>query len=151
MITRPLDLASKLRPAPRNMDFLFYVNAGVIVLFFALFGSRFVLTPGFGVDFRLPTVAGANANAKHATHVIDVDSSGHILTSDGNRTMEDLEKWLITEGKSTNEPVLLVRGDAAVPSGTLAAISSAAQKAGFVMPVLWAAADPTDFKAQKGR
>jgi len=151
MITRPLELASKLRPPPRSMDALFYVNAGLIVLFFALFGSRFVLTPGFGVDFRLPTVAGANESARSATHVISVDSSGQILTNDGNRTMEDLENWLIAEGKGTKDPVLLVRGDMLVPSGTLAAISSAAQKAGFVMPVHWAAGDPTDLKGQKGR
>ena len=32
MITRPLDLASRLRPEPRSFDWLFYVNGGVIVL-----------------------------------------------------------------------------------------------------------------------
>ena len=31
MITRPLDLASKMRPEPRNFDWLFYVNAGLLV------------------------------------------------------------------------------------------------------------------------
>jgi biopolymer transport protein ExbD len=151
MIARPLDLASKLRPEPRNFDWLFYVNAGLLVLFFSLFGSRYVLTPGFGVDFRLPNVAGANANAKHATHVISVDSSGQILTNDGRRTIQQLEEWLVAEGRSTKDPVLLVRGDANVRSAVIADISSAAQKAGFVMPVLWAAADPSDNKGQKGR
>ena len=32
MITRPLDLASKLRPEPRNFDWLFFVNAGLLSL-----------------------------------------------------------------------------------------------------------------------
>jgi biopolymer transport protein ExbD len=150
MITRPLDLASKLRPVPRNLDSLFYVNAGLLVLYFSLFGSRFVLTPGFGVEFRLPTVAGANANAKHATHVIDVDSSGKILTSDGIRTMEKLEEWLIGQGQTVKAPLLLVRGDADVRFTVLAEITSAAKKAGFV-EVLLAAADPSDPKGQKGR
>ena len=45
MITRPLDLAAKLRPPPRSFDALFWVNVGVVVGFFALFGSRFVLAP----------------------------------------------------------------------------------------------------------
>jgi biopolymer transport protein ExbD len=148
MITRPLELASKLRPAPRNLDALFFVNAGLIVLFLSLFGSRFVLAPAFGVDFRLPTVAGANANAKSPTHVIDVDRSGQILTNDGIRTMEQLEQWLAAEGKTTKQPVLLVRGDAEVPTGVALAISSAAQKAGFLMPVLWAAADQADYKGR---
>ena len=67
MITRPLDLASKLRPPPRNLDMLFLVNGGLLVLFFMLFGSRFVLSPGLGVDFRLPVMAGALANATATT------------------------------------------------------------------------------------
>ena len=54
MITRPLDLASKLRPEPRSLDALFYVNVGVLALFFTMLGSRFVLAPGLGVDFQLP-------------------------------------------------------------------------------------------------
>ena len=62
MLTRPLELASRLRPAPRGLAWPFLVNAGLLVLFFSLFGSRFVLAPGLGVDFRLPTVAGANAH-----------------------------------------------------------------------------------------
>jgi biopolymer transport protein ExbD len=151
MITRPLDLASKLKPPPRNLDPVFFVNAGLLVFFFTLLGSRFVLTPGFGVDFRLPVVAGANAAAKHATHVIDVNSSGQILTSDGRRTLDRLEEWLVAEAGTTKEPVLLVRGDADVPSSMLAAISSAAQRAGFVMPVIWAAIDSSDPQGQKGR
>jgi biopolymer transport protein ExbD len=32
MITRPLDLASKLRPEPRNFDFLFLINGGLILI-----------------------------------------------------------------------------------------------------------------------
>lgn len=144
MVTRPLDLASKLRSPPRNFDALFYVNVGALGLFFALFGSRFVLTPGFGVDFRLPAVAGATANERHATHVISVDGSGQILTSDGVRTMAQLEEWLIAEGKRVKEPVLLVRGDERVETVVVAAIATAAQRAGFVLPVIWAASDPAE-------
>ena len=53
MITRPLDLAAKMRAEPRSFDALFYVNVGVLALFFLVFGSRFVLAPGLGVDFKL--------------------------------------------------------------------------------------------------
>ena len=48
MITRPLELSSRLRPEPRTFDWVFYVNGGLIVLFFSLFGSQFVLAPGLG-------------------------------------------------------------------------------------------------------
>ena len=151
MITRPLDLASRLRPEPRSFDALFFVNAGFLVLFFFLFGSRFVLAPGFGVDIRLPTVAGVNANARPPTHVISVLSSGQIFTSDGVCTIAKLEKWLAAHVNEAKDPVLLVRGDGGVPASVIAEISSAARKAGFKEPPLWAAADLTDHHAQEGR
>lgn len=150
MITRPLDLAARLRPEPRSFDFLFYVNAGLLGLFFALFGSRFVLAPGVGVDFRLPTVAGANANAIRATQVITVMSSGQIFTEHGPRRIEELDEWLARQAKGSGEPRLLVRGDADVPTSVLAAIVSAAKKAGFI-EVVWAAGDPWDGNNQGGR
>lgn len=150
MITRPLDLAARLRPEPRSFDFLFYVNVGLLGLFFALFGSRFVLAPGVGVDFRLPTVAGANANAIRATQVITVMSSGQIFTEHGPRRIEELEEWLSRQAKGSGEPRLLVRGDAGVPTSVLTAIASAAKKAGFI-EVLWAAGDPADGSRQGGR
>jgi len=149
MIARPLDLASRLRREPRSFDGLFYVNAGLLVLFFSLFGSRFVLAPGFGVDFRLPTIAGANANARRPTHVIEVLSSGQIFTSDGVCTVAQLEKWFADHVKDTKDPVLLVRGDADVRASVIAEISSAAKKAGFPEAPLWAAGDPTEHAAQK--
>lgn len=150
MITRPLDLAARLRPEPRSFDVLFYVNVGLLGLFFALFGSRFVLAPGVGVDFRLPTVAGANANAIRATQVITVMSSGQIFTEHGPRRIDELEEWLARQARGIGEPRLLVRGDARVPTSVLADITSAAKKAGFI-EVLWAAGDPEDGNTQGGR
>jgi biopolymer transport protein ExbD len=140
MITRPLDLASKLRPEPRNLDWLFFVNAGFLVLFFVLFGSRFVLAPGLGVDFRLPTIAGADAGARAPTHVVSVVNSGQIYTSDGLRKLNELKDWLAQNAKGTRAPLLLVRGSAGVPMSVLADISSAAAATGF--DVLWAASEP---------
>ena len=137
MITRPLDLASRLRPEPRSTEALFYVNAGLIVLFFALFGSRFVLAPGLGVDFRLPKLAGANANAKAPTHVISVTNSGQIFASDGLQKMDELTAWLMKQGAATRAPVLLVRIGTNVPTSLAAEIFSSARRAGF--EIIWAA------------
>jgi biopolymer transport protein ExbD len=150
MITRPLDLASRLRPEPRNFDALFYVNVGLLVGFFFLFGSRFVLAPGLGVDFRLPTAAGVNANAKRPSHVIDVLATGQIFTSDGARKMEEMDAWFVEQARTTKEPLLLVRGDARVLTSVVAQISSAAKRAGFV-DVLWAAGEPADGMRSGGR
>src|SRR4051812_50199863 len=64
MITRPLELESRLSPPPRDLDFFAWVNVGLIALFFTLLGSRFVLAPGLLVgsaDFRLPATQGLQA------------------------------------------------------------------------------------------
>ncbi len=143
MITRPLELASRLRPEPRSFDGIFFVNVALLGMFFALFGSRYVLAPGVAVDFRLPTVPGANANAIRATQVITVMSSGRIFTEHGPREIGELGEWLALQARSAPEPRLLVRGDASVPTSVLAAIASAARRAGFV-EVLWAAGDPME-------
>ena len=149
MITRPLDLASRLRPEPRNFDALFFVNAGLLILFFGVFGSRFVLAPGLGVDFRLPTMAGANANAKAPTHAITVLNTGLILTSHGEQKLEALEAFFTEQAKTTKQPILLIRGDAGVPLALTAEISKAAKRAGFEM--LWAAGDPLEPPQAGGR
>jgi biopolymer transport protein ExbD len=147
MITRPLDLASRLRPAPRNFDFWFFVNIGLIVLGFSIFGSRFVLAPGFGVDFQLPEMAGARDQARTATHDIAINDAGLILTNEGGVTLKRLGEWLKEEAKTTKDPVLLVRADAGVRIYQLTKIMEFAKAAGFY--VQEAALDPA--KEDQGR
>ena len=150
MITRPLDLASRLKPAPRNFDALFFINVALLVFFFALFGSHFVLAPGLGVDFRLPVIAGANASARAPTHVISVLATGQIFTSHGARKLQEMEDYLSLQARGTPEPVLLVRGDAAVPSAVVGTLTSAARRAGFV-EVLWAVGESSQPAGTGGR
>ena len=140
MITRPLDLASKMRPQPHVLDWLFFVNAGLLVLFFSLFGSRFVLAPGLPVSFRLPEIAGAASHARTTTHVITVTNSGQVLTSDGVRQIAELTQWLGEHRKGESAPSLLVRASADAPLVMLTEIASAADRAGFA--VLLAADEP---------
>ena len=149
MITRPLELSSRLRGEPRSFDWLFFANAGLLVLFFSLFGSAFVLAPGLGVEFQLPRIEGANANARPPTHVINVLSSGQILTNDGRRSLPQLTDWLKEQGRTAKQPRLLVRGDATVSTGMQAEIVSAANAGGF--EVLWAAVEATERRSPRGR
>ncbi len=131
MITRPLDLASKLRPAPRNFDTLFFVNGGLIVLFFMLFASRFVLAPGLGVDFVMPEMPGAMAGAARTTQVISVVRPGLIFVDDGAINFEQLRGWLKAQAKKTKQPSLLVRYSTKVSITDLTDIVSAARAEGF--------------------
>jgi hypothetical protein len=132
MITRPLDLASRLRPEPRSFDWLFYVNGGLIVLFFSLFGSRFVLAPGLGLNFQVPTMPGAMAGAALTTHRISVMRSDLIFVDEGAINARDLRSWLVREAKKTKHPSLLVLVGAGVPTMDFTDIASSAIAAGFV-------------------
>lgn len=145
MITRPLDLASKLRPEPRSFDFLFYVNAMLIVLFFSVAESRFVLAPGLGVDFEMPKLSGASAGAMPTDRFISVLPSGQIF-ADGLLNMNQLRDWLKVEAKKLRQPSLLVRASAGVPLSQLTEIMSAAREAGFKR-VVWGAEEPAAEKS----
>lgn len=146
MITRPLELASRLRPEPRNFDALFFVNAGLIVLFFDLFGSRFVLSPGLKVQFEVAPMAGAQQGASLTTYRINVVSADLILIDDGTTNIRQLPAWL--KKKATDaaamklrQPSLLVLSGPTVPVADLAQIASQAREAGFGS-VVWGAQEP---------
>ena len=137
MITRPLELAEKLRPLPRGLDALFYVNVGLLALFFTLFGSRFVLTPGFAM---LPAVAHAGMGAEPTTHFITVLRTGQIYADPGLLSLVQLRDWLQAQAKTTGQPSLLIRASAGVSLAELAEIMSVARVAGF--QVMLAAEEP---------
>ncbi|HEV8073634.1 MAG TPA: biopolymer transporter ExbD [Opitutaceae bacterium] len=136
MITRPLDLASRPRRMPRNFDAFYFINAGLIVLFFLMFGSRFVLAPGLGVrlngGFALPTMEGAQASAVATNVFISVPRSGVALVDEGMITYTQLGRWLQARAKEHKAPVLLIRADGRVPMQDIAHIEALATAAGFV-------------------
>lgn len=143
MITRPLELASRLRPEPRSYDWLFYVNGGLIVLFFSLFGSQFVLAPGLGVNFQVPAMPGALAGAAPTTHRISVVRADLVFVDDeGAISMTRLRAWLERGAKKSKQPSLLVLVGAGVPTTAFTEIASAAHAAGFIH-VQMGAQEPT--------
>lgn len=133
MITRPLDLASRLRPEPRGFDALFYVNVGLLGFFFAVLGSRFVLAPGLGVDFQLPRLAGAAEGASQTLCVIRVLRSGQIVTDDGLLDLGQLRGWLKDRARRDRdrEPTLLILASDGLTLSGLAEIQTAAHDAKF--------------------
>lgn len=143
MITRPLELAARLRPEPRNFDWLFFVNGGLIVVFFFLFGSRFVLAPGLGINFQIPKMVGALVGAAPTTHRISVVRADLIFVDEGAiNNAVDLRAWMGREAKKVQRPSLLVLVGSGVPTTDFTAIASAAHAAGFVH-VQMAAQEPT--------
>lgn len=132
MITRPLDLSSHLRRPPRSFDVLFLVNGGLIALFFLLFGSRFVLSPGLrvsGAEFVFPGGQGA---VPAATSVcVSVNASKQIFVDTGLVTLPRLKEWLVVQAKGAPGTTLLLIVDARVPTDIITNISEAATAAGF--------------------
>lgn len=114
MITQPLELASKLRAPPRDFDVFFWANGALIALFFALLGSRFVLTSGemVGVgadDFRLPEVGSATLGA--ASVVVSYRRDEMLLFEGGIYDIREFRAELAKYAKAHPGTVLLVRVD----------------------------------------
>lgn len=142
MITRPLDLASRLRPIPRGLDALFYVNVGMLAVFFLLFGSRFVLAPGLAVDFLLPQAGGA-ATARVTTDVVIAVPAANMAVVEGAvLDFKGLGAWLRGQaaapsgargGGAAEVPGkrLLVQASSSLPAKDLAEIYALAADAGF--------------------
>ena len=137
MITRPLDLEARLSPPPRDLDFVAWVNTGLIVLFFSLLGSSFVLPPGqlFGVDGQnamvLPNIAGTPERSEAASVVVTYRREDVILFEGGMYTLADLRKHLEGYAKSHSGAVMLVRVDRQVSMQQFLDLCEMARSVGF--------------------
>jgi biopolymer transport protein ExbD len=139
MITRPLDLASRLRPISRSWDALFYVNAGALALFFLIFGSRFVLAPGLAADFALPKASSAATSIALTDVVIAVPAADVAVVAGQVLSFERLGLWLNEAAARAREnatpgtpgPRLLVQASGSLPARELARVYALAAAAGF--------------------
>jgi biopolymer transport protein ExbD len=131
MITRPLNLSTRLRPPPRSFEFLFFVNAGLIALFFVLFGSRFVLSPGLGVDFNVPELPGALTGAVATDVVIAVKGADLAFVEGAKVNFAGLSQYLVERAKGRQKLRLLVQADATLTTRELTEIYDMARAAGF--------------------
>jgi biopolymer transport protein ExbD len=132
MITRPLDLAARLRPEPPGQDAMFYVNVAALMLFFTFFGSSFVLAPGLAIE--PPAVGGAVNAARRFDLVIRVRYTGMVFTQGGMMPLAELGPWL---KQQTAGQTLLVLADAKLSVADQLAVADLAQAAG--LKVQWAA------------
>ena len=153
MITRPLELESRLSPPPRDLDFVAWVNVGVIVLFFALLGSRFVLTPGVPVGgggekaLDLPLCPRpADCNARPPTSVVlSYRRDNVILFEGGVYKLPELREALETYAKQhPGKPCCWCWSDRQVSTQAFSELCEAAKKAGFANVVAAAEPAPAD-------
>jgi biopolymer transport protein ExbD len=131
MITRPLELSSRLRPPPHGYEFVFYVNAGLIALFFVLFGSRFVLSPGLGLDFSMPVMPAALAGAVSTDVVVSIKGANLAFVEGAKVDFAGLRSHLNERAKGAQGLRLLVQADAALTTRDLTEVYDMAREAGF--------------------
>lgn len=131
MITRPLNLSSRLRPQPRGFEVLFYVNAGLLALFFVLFGSRFVLSPGLGVEFDVPSLPAAMAGAVSTDVVVAIKGADMAFVEGAKVNFSGLRQHLIERAREHKGLRLLVQADAALTTRDLTEVYDMAREAGF--------------------
>jgi biopolymer transport protein ExbD len=129
VITRPLDLADRLRRTPRSFDAFFYVNVGVLALGFTVFGSRFVLAPGLPLEFALPQVASAATRLQPVDIVVAVPSAEVAIVSGRVVDFAGLRAWLLRRGQEQPGTRLLVQASATLPASAMAEIQSYAAEA----------------------
>lgn len=122
---------------------MFYVNVGALAAFFVLLGSRFVLSPGIAVDFRLPRVGEASVARLTTDVVIAVPDSDVAIVDGAVLNFAALGSWLRERALVRADPRfypgerapekrrLLVHVSDRLPAGDLARIYALAAEAGF--------------------
>ena len=147
MITRPLDLESRLSKPPRDFDVFFWVNAGVITLLFVMFGSRFVLAPGLAMavngqetGIELPNVAAGSQGTGAASVVVSYRRDNVLLFEGGMFSLEELRKQMSNYVRAHPGAVLLVRADRQVSMQAFLDLCDMARKEGFASVLI--AAEP---------
>lgn len=138
MITRPLDLVSRLSPPPRDLDFFAWVNVALIVMFFGLLGSRFVLAPGLamavgesGSTIDLPALGTSTGGEGVASVVVSYRRDNVILFEGGMYSQQDLRKKMAEYIKRQPGAVLLVRADRQVSMQAFLDLCEMAKSVGF--------------------
>lgn len=148
MITRPLDLQSRLSAPPRDADALFWLNAGAVVLFFALFGSQFILLPGEPVGLGrsegivLPEANSATQGA--ASVVVSYRRDNMVLFEGGIYELRELLGPMAKYAKLHPGATMLVRLDKQVSVQGLLDLIDLAKQAGFGQVLLAAEQRPEE-------
>ena len=148
MITRPLELESRLSPPPRDLDFFAWVNVALIALFFGLLGSRFILAPGLliggsGGDFELPKTPQAQYSATGSV-VVSYRSDNVILFEGAIVKLPELKLRLADYAKKHPGEVLLLLADRQVTLQAITDLSAMAESVGFAY--VQTAGQPLDYE-----
>lgn len=133
MITRPLDLSTRLRGEPRSFDYLYWINGVILALFFTFFGSRFVLSPGvaMGKSARMLVFTNSVNGAVPTQLTLQIAQGGQLYVDTGFVTFEKLQEWLAVQARQNPGATLLVLVHPSNSAELLSKITDAADSVGI--------------------
>ena len=120
-----------------TLDFVAWVNVAVIVLFFSLLGSRFVLAPGLLIDagegekFELPKTPEPQYSRTASRLVVTYRRDDVILFEGAIVKLPELEQHLTAYAKKHPGEVLLLVADRHVTLEAVTKLSAMARSVGF--------------------
>lgn len=126
-----LDLESEA-PKPALLGFWPFVDLCVIGLFFAMFGSKFIIAPG--VSIELPKLDASMVSVAEKYEVLtvnEVEGKEMIMFQGTVLNLSSMRKLLIARDTVPEGVTLLVRSDASVSMRTWVALTEIANDAGY--------------------
>lgn len=154
MITRPFNFVAQVRQTRAGIDLVPFVDVCIILLFFGLFGSRFILAPGVAVDLQLPAASGAPPDAVPTSRVLTVGEVGgrEVLMFEGRiLDLEKFERFLKERAGRFEGEVLLLRMDRDVSMVFLTRVMETAKIGGFARALLAVEPEPATQPSGKER
>ena len=142
MFPQPFELVSRLSPPPRDFNAIAWVNVAVVVLFFGLLGSRFVLAPGQLME--LPTMAPASLTAVETSVVVNYRRDDVILFGAGMYSLADIKTPLEEYARKHPGATLQVNADKQVSAEALFKLGDVAASAGFTRMLVSGKSRPAD-------
>lgn len=119
-------------PTPAKLSFWPFVDLCAIGLFFALFGSKFIIAPGIGVELpRLESEGITMAENYEVLTVNEVEGKEMIMFQGTVLNLDSMRRLLNAREEVQEGVTLLVRSDAAVSMKTLVSLSEIATEAGY--------------------
>ena len=129
MLSQPLNLDKYIRTKPESgLETVPIIDILIIVVFFGLFGSPFVMPPGLEVDLEVSEnlVSGVGVTA-----VLTLKRDDMLLFEGQNLKLHQFEEKAREYLEGKESAVLLLRLDPGIKMETFFKISGEAKKAGF--------------------
>ncbi len=128
MITRPLNLLSRLKKPSLRFDVVALFDILVIVFGFTLLSSRFIFAPGITID--LPRVAADDLVGVRTDAVLTIGANEMLLFEGSILNYDNFVERLGEHFQGDPDGSLLIRADRRIPMQTLLEVAELARSAG---------------------